>query len=252
MNASRLAISTLCIGLTLVVAHVFARPQGAQTQVLASYATDLAGRTPNQRFNARRAASLIDGKTIAPGREFSFNLAVGGWSADRGFRRAPVSYNGVLVDDYGGGVCETLTTLYNAALLSGLPILERTAHTFSPSYAPPGRDAAVAFPGIDLRFRNPYRVPLTVHARSSGHMLVCSIEGVGLPSPNVTIASRVTDIVPPTGVARHMPGRPLTRWRLHGRDGLRVEIYRETSGATELVSDNSYEPLSATRPEARN
>ena len=59
---------------------------------------------------------------------------------------------------------------------AGLPILERHAHTFAPGYAPPGRDAAVAYAGVDLRFRNPYPQPLTLYVRPEGQRLVCRIE----------------------------------------------------------------------------
>ena len=64
---------------------------------------------------------------IGAGRTFSFNRTVRGWSADRGFVKAPVSYDGVLVDDYGGGVCQCSTTLYNAALLAGAAVVVGTA-----------------------------------------------------------------------------------------------------------------------------
>src|SRR5690349_13198224 len=115
---------------------------------IAGYATSLQGRTHGQRHNAELAAAALDGKTIAPGAVFSFNQTVKSWSLDEGYVKAPVSFDGELVRAYGGGVCQTSTTLYNAALLAGLPILERHPHVFRPQYITPGRDAAVAQPGI--------------------------------------------------------------------------------------------------------
>lgn len=238
--------------LLLALDALCSRPETAKqdTATWAAYATDLSGRTPNQRFNAARAARAIDGVTVAPGQIFSFNRTVRGWSADQGFRKAPVSYDGVLVDDYGGGVCQTSTTLYNAALLAGLPILERHAHTFAPSYAPPGRDAAVAYAGVDLRFRNTSSVPLVIHARVEGRMLVCRLVGRGPLSTYVVIRAEGLDRFAPLP-ARIAPGTGLTRARWHraGRDGVRVAIFRDTSAPGrvvrhESISDDTYRPIS--------
>ena len=105
---------------------------------ISGYATSLKGRTASQRHNAQRAAELLDGKVIAPGEVFSFNRVVRSWAQDTGYVKAPVSYDGELIKAYGGGVCQTSTTLYNAALLAGMPIIERHPHVFAPHYVPPG------------------------------------------------------------------------------------------------------------------
>ena len=219
-------------------------------QTLAAYATDLSQRTPHQRFNARRAAAAIDGTTLRPGQIFSFNRTVRGWSADQGFLKAPVSYDGVLVDDYGGGVCETSTTIYNAALQAGLPILERHAHTFAPGYAPPGQDAAVAYSGIDLRFRNPYLWPITLRVFPDGARLVCRLEAAH-PAPEQVVLRRETldRFLPAPAPVRPGEGARRSRWRLQGRDGVRVAVFRDfyVQGRClrrEAVSDDTYHPIS--------
>src|SRR5215217_4730092 len=71
---------------------------------IAGYATSLNGRTRNQRHNAQLAANSLDGAVIPAGSLFSFNTAVKSWSADQGYRKAPVSYDGELVPAFGGGV----------------------------------------------------------------------------------------------------------------------------------------------------
>jgi vancomycin resistance protein YoaR len=242
------AAAVVVAGAALVIGF---KPQPVN-DMLASYTTDLADRTPHQRFNAQRAASRIDGVVVKPGMIFSFDDAVGGWSADQGYLKAPVSYNGVLIDDYGGGVCETSTTVYNAALLAGLPILERHAHTFSPSYAPPGRDAAVAYPSADLKFRNDTGAPLTIRVAVDRDRLVCRLLSLNAHPQRVTIVSRILDRKPPSTVSPDAladTSRPRSRWRVRGRDGLRVAVYRsryENGQPTrrELVSDDTYLPIS--------
>src|SRR5438132_13609304 len=86
------------------------------TVELAAFATSLNGRTASQRHNAMLSANDLNGSIVPPGEVFSFNKAVKTWSADEGYVKAPVSYDGELVRAYGGGVCQTSTTLYNAAL----------------------------------------------------------------------------------------------------------------------------------------
>src|SRR5690606_31917737 len=96
------------------------------------------------------------------GGRFSFNEVVGPRSAARGYRPAPVIVAGELVDDFGGGVCQVSTTVYNAALLAGLEVPVRTPHSIPVSYVPRGRDAAVVYGAVDLAFTNPFPVPLVI------------------------------------------------------------------------------------------
>jgi len=221
--------------------------------VLASFSTDLSQRTPHQRYNARRAAAAVDNVVIAPGKTFSFDDTVHGWTSDAGFLKAPVSYDGTLVDDYGGGVCETSTTIYNTALLAGLPIIERHPHSFSPSYAPPGRDAAVAYPSADLKFTNPYRWPITLHVRPWGDRLVCQIQALHDQPQTVRLRAQVLGRTTPA----HAPPTPgiglrRSRWQIRGRDGIRVAIFRTwyvdgNAIRSEEVSDDGYLPISRVR-----
>lgn len=217
---------------------------------LAGYATSLAGRTRNQRHNARLAASSLDGIVIPPGATFSFNHTVKSWSADQGYRKAPVSYDGELVPAFGGGVCQTSTTLYNAALRAGLPIVERHHHVFAPHYVPPGCDAAVAYPNIDLRFRNPYSWPLRLHVATEGDQLIAEIRGAHRPDSAAEVVPHVLTATTPErityAVADNTPGRVFTR--NPGQTGYRVVTYRifTRNGHTirrERLSDDTYPTL---------
>ncbi len=246
------AEASIALGVCLLLGlgALCSRPQTHEQATLGAYATDLGGRTPHQRYNARRAAAAIDGTVIKPGKVFSFNRTVRGWSADRGFLKAPVSYDGVLIDDYGGGVCQTSTTVYNAALLAGLPILERHPHTFAPSYAPPGRDAAVAYAGVDLRVRNPYAWPLVLRVRPEGGRLVCRIEGQQASSRRVVVQGEAMQRFAPSVVAV-APGAGVPRPRRHltGRAGVRVAVSRsffdgDRCVRREAVSDDTYRAIS--------
>ncbi|MCX7799664.1 MAG: VanW family protein [Fimbriimonadales bacterium] len=232
----RLLLLALAAGLVGLLAASLA---GQGERLVGSFATSLDGRTDNQRRNAELAARLLNGAVVPPGGVFSFNARVGSLSVDRGFRKAPVSYNGQLIDSWGGGVCQTSTTLYNAALLAGMEILERSRHRFAPSYVPVGLDAAVAYNGIDLKLRNPLPVPVRIESGVSGGRLVARLWA---PLPEVRpfrIVREVRSFVAPREFHLDAEGHP-RRVRNTGKAGAEVAVYRIRGSERELVSVDTY------------
>lgn len=207
--------------------------------VVAHYATPLDGRTRSQRHNADLALGRLNGTIVAPGQTFSFNARVGSFSRDQGYRKAPVSYNGQLVDSWGGGVCQTSTTLYNAALLAGMQIVERNRHRFAPSYVEPGRDAAVAFNTIDLKFRNPYDFPVRIGSTDkNGRVDVQILAPRPLPASPV-VMSKIVQVHDPA-VFLIGDRQDYGRLRNSGKAGFEVNVYRITGDKKELISADSY------------
>lgn len=204
---------------------------------LASFRTTFKGRLSDQRHNACLAARKLDGCVVPPGGILSFNREVGTWSRDQGYRKAPVSFSGTLISSWGGGVCQTSTTLYNAGLLAGLELIERHPHQFAANYVPPGRDAAVAFNNVDLKFRNPYRFAVKILARMVDDSLEVKVVGRGEVA-DVTLSQRVIGSREPTV---HRLGRgPSAKVRNPGKAGYEVETFRTVNGVKELVSQDSY------------
>jgi len=242
MRALRLAILAV---LSAGVAGAVLLPP--RDRVLGSYGTSLERRTPGQRANALRAARALDGVIIESGREFSFNRTVGSWTPDRGYVRAPVSYDGDLMVDWGGGVCQTSSTLYNTALIAGLDIVERHRHTCAIGYVPPGRDAAVAQYTIDLRLRNPYRWRVRIRAHLSENRLGFEILGRE-KGPMAEVEVDPLAVLPPMDVRAADDRLPSgLRASTHGRPGMRVAVYRiplrgPHAGARELLSQDTYPP----------
>ena len=115
------------------------------------------------------AANAISHKLVKSSWTFSFNDTVGERTWDAGYKVAGVIINGRPAEDYGGGVCQVSSTLYNAVLLAGLTPTERTPHFFQSSYIGYGRDATVADGQIDFKFRNdlPHNVYLIAEAYGS-------------------------------------------------------------------------------------
>ncbi len=112
----------------------------------------------NRIFNLNTAASRLNGTLIPPDQVFSFTKTLGDVSSFTGYKQAYVIENGKTVLGDGGGICQVSTTLFRAALQAGLPIIERHAHAYRVGYyeqdSPPGIDAAIYSPSVDLRFKN--------------------------------------------------------------------------------------------------
>ncbi len=123
--------------------------------------------------NIRLAARRMNGTIVPPGRVFSFNDTAGD-----GYGTASTLVEGKRFDAEGGGLCQVSTTLYNAVLLAGLGIVERSPHSGPVSYAPPGLDAAVSRDeGTDFKFRNQTKHPVAIDARVDGNRLFVAVHG---------------------------------------------------------------------------
>jgi vancomycin resistance protein YoaR len=225
---------------------IWAASQPPRWQVAAAYRTSLAQRTSSQIHNVNLAIKEINGKVLQPGAVFSFNHTVGSWTAERGYVKAPVSYDGELIRDWGGGVCQTSTTLYNAALLAGLQIVERHHHHWPARYAPLGRDAAVAYSDIDLKFRNTLSAPVRIVGEVTGDKLSFRLLSLHKPDYRVQVESQVRTITRPGQIVLSSAGHEGGRLKLinRGHPGFCVATYRRFTGPhisrRELISQDSY------------
>jgi len=127
-------------------------------ELLATGTSLFQGSIPNRIHNVTVAANKINGVLVAPNEEFSFTKTLGDVSVFTGFKQAYVIENGKTVLGDGGGVCQVSTTLFRAILSAGFPITERHAHAYRVHYyeedSPPGIDATIYSPSVDLRFKN--------------------------------------------------------------------------------------------------
>lgn len=147
------------------------------TQEVGSYATWLIG-SWERAENVRLATEAIDNTVILPGQVFSFNDVVGLRTAEKGYRPAPIFVGEAVVPGLGGGICQVSSTLYNVVLEGRLEVVERHAHGLPVSYVPPGRDATVAYPYADFKFRNDRTTPVMIKAVTDGARLSIKIYGV--------------------------------------------------------------------------
>jgi len=116
--------------------------------------SDFSGSHVNRIKNIKNAVAHLNGILIPPG-EFSIVDAIGPVNASTGYLQEFVIKGDRTIPEYGGGLCQIGTTVFRAALYSGLPIIERQPHSYIVSYYKPiGMDATIYGPHPDLRFNN--------------------------------------------------------------------------------------------------
>jgi vancomycin resistance protein YoaR len=113
-----------------------------------------------RNVNIGRAAELIDNTLVPPGETFSLNGTVGERTRANGFTEGFIINEGRLVEDLGGGVSQVATTTYNAGFFGGMEDVQHKPHSLYFSRYPMGREATVAWPSLDMAFKNntPYGV----------------------------------------------------------------------------------------------
>ncbi len=136
---------------------------------LADYTTRFPMYKRNRSFNIELIASRFEGVVIEPGEVLSFNGTTGPRTAKEGYLLAPMYENRRIIQSPAGGACQVSTTLFNAALLAGLEIVERSPHSRPCSYVPYGRDATVAYGSVDLKFRNTLKHAIIIHQEVDRH-----------------------------------------------------------------------------------
>jgi vancomycin resistance protein YoaR len=130
-----------------------AKALGIREQI-STFTTDMGASSSNRIWNVHLLGNYLDGTILKAGETFSYNEVVGPRTIERGFREGQMIFGGVLIPSIGGGVCQTATTIFNAAFEAGLPVKERHNHSWYISHYPMGRDATVSWGGPDLVFKN--------------------------------------------------------------------------------------------------
>jgi len=175
-----------------------------------------AGSISGRIYNINLASSKFMGVLVAPGETFSFVKVVGDISTQTGYKQAYIISGGKTILGDGGGVCQVSTTLFRAILNAGLPIIERTAHAYRVGYyeqsSPPGLDATVYSPSVDLKFKNDTPNHLLIQTRVDNKKMVLTFEIYGTKDGRVTTISKpkvTNQIAPPPDIYQDDPSAPL-------------------------------------------
>lgn len=136
------------------------------------------GSPKNRIHNITVGAAKFNGVLIKPGEEFSFINTLGPVDETTGYLPELVIKVDKTIPEYGGGMCQVSTTMFRAALNSGLKITARTNHAYPVQYyAPQGLDATVYIPKPDLKFVNDTPAYILVQTRIEGTQLLFDFYG---------------------------------------------------------------------------
>ncbi len=185
--------------------------------VLGSYSTNFGGSSDSRANNVRLASSRINGTELMPDEEFSYDKKILPRNSSNGYKPAPVYEDNEVTVGWGGGICQTSSTLYASALYANLEILERHNHSLSVGYLPPGLDATIAEGVLDLRFRNSTGYPIKIVSTADGGIV--SIKIYGYNPENISV-----------DIERSYSGGIYYVTRVVKKDG--VEIKREKMGSS--------------------
>jgi vancomycin resistance protein VanW len=128
-------------------------------------------------------ARRINGTIVRPGRMFQFIEAIVPVTSPP-YEKGAYLRGGQIVEDgiVGGGMCSASTTLFNAALRSGLQIVERHEHAIYIDRYPVGLDATVFSTGQNdgqnVKFINDTKHPIYIKAWGKRTKVVFEIYGI--------------------------------------------------------------------------
>lgn len=167
--------STLALPLTVVEPSITVpdslAAKGVTDLVGVGY-SDFGGSPANRVHNIQTGIAQYNGILIDQGAEFSFMGQMSPVDAEHGFLPELVIKGDETIPEYGGGLCQISSTMFRAALYSGLPITARRNHSYAVSYyARPfgyGLDATVYDPAPDFKFMNDTPGSLLVQAYTDG------------------------------------------------------------------------------------
>lgn len=155
------------------------------TQLISSWTSSYyTHRSYNRNYNVGKMSSVVCGVIIQPGEEWSINEEAGPRKTSLGWREAAGISGGAFVQEAGGGVCQMSSTTYNAALRSGLEIIDSSRHSIVSDYIPIGLDATISTGRPDLVFKNPYDVPVYLVSYVNGKDYNVTVEIYGPPVVN--------------------------------------------------------------------
>jgi vancomycin resistance protein YoaR len=221
------------------------------TRRIATYTTGVSG-DPNRLSNVGLGAQLLNNSLIAPGKVFSVNATTGERTAAKGFKMAPTIINGKLEDSVGGGMCQVSTTVFNAAFVAGLQIVERHNHMLYISHYPLGRDATVSYGSYDLKFRNDTPNWILLKTSFTGWSLTVSLYSAPLHRKVDTWTSSWYGQVPFAIQKKDDPtlAKGKTRIDTPGVSGMSIDCFRKVYDASgKLIWNDDFKSVYSMVPE---
>ena len=196
--------------------------------------------------NVKLSAAACNGVVLNTGDVFSYNATTGQRTTAKGYQAAPAYVGGETVDEVGGGVCQTSSTIYYACLRANLEITERYAHRYVPAYIDWGMDATVSWGGPDYKFTNNTDYPIKIVATYSGGYLTVKILGTNVDGTYVKMTNEVLSTTPWETVYEDDDTLPAGTEKVTTTPytGYKVKSYRNVYSADGKLISSTYEATS--------
>lgn len=182
--------------------------------------------SPNRDTNLRVASKAVAGTVLQPGEQFSLNDTLGPRTAAAGYKPAGVISMGQMSEDYGGGVSQVSTTLFNAAFFAGFDLDEHRAHSRYISRYPEGRESTLDYSSIDLKFTNNTDKPVVLDMYLAGGEVHARVLGVKTVDVEADASSRYAFTSPTT-----VQGTGASCTPQSPREGWSIKIFRTIKDA---------------------
>ena len=231
--------ASITVDMAPVAAGVTAEALRTKYALMAEYTTSFKGSTlgrKNRVNNMALAAQRINGAVLSPGEEFSMNETILDRTKENGYYLAPAIRNGTYEQEYGGGVCQVSSTLFNAVMMADLTVTERHHHSWPMTYVPIGRDATISTGYKDFKFVNSTEGEVVIFAYLDRNAKTVTVRLYGIHSPDfdrIEITSKRTGSLPAKGT------KVLLDESLSA--GSRVEERKERRGKTSVTYKEYYD-----------
>jgi vancomycin resistance protein YoaR len=203
--------------------------QNEYPAILSSFTTTLIGSLPARTDNVKLAVAALNGTVLKPGDQLSFDRVVGPRTRERGYQPAPVILHEARQIQIGGGVCQVASTVFVAALLSGLTAVERYRHSTPVDYVALGQDATIAWGAKDLKIRNTSEQSVRLKVEIVGGALTARFEGQDPLADTYELVTEDRE-TPADTASGELPGREIDVYRVrksHDKVLDREHLYRD-------------------------
>lgn len=176
---------------------------------ISSYTTRYASGAEARNNNIHVAADALNNSICKAGETWSFLALAGEATPEKGYQGAGAIIGGEYSDAIGGGICQVATTVFNVVYEAGYPIERRNNHSLYIASYPEGRDAAIAYPDIDLVWRNDTESDVLLRMSYTNSSVSATLYGVDPGYEVTTVYGEWEEGEPYRTVVRKDPDYPL-------------------------------------------
>jgi vancomycin resistance protein YoaR len=187
--------------------------------------------------NIKLASRIINGTYIPPGEQFSLNAILGQRTPEKGYIKAGIIRDGRAAENYGGGISQVSTTIFNAAFFSGMRLDAWTPHYYYISRYPEGREATISWPDLHNKFTNTTDGGVLIQIRATDTSITVSfygtkkydVEATKSARRNIVQPKKITDDDPECIPQSPVPGFTVDVGRILKQGGRVVKTEKYTT-----------------------